>query len=170
MLLNLASLLQVLRGLGLAWSLETILRFTFNWNWTFFSIVWFAKNTWIAFARASLAASASAAIARWVCCWKMLLFISSKILHLFLWKLSIFVYAILVFVFNNCLKNCVTQLKLYILDELSSPIFCCLSVSVSGNGNTWPDLHFFNIYKHKNPLLSLWVTWSSFSWLSWFYS
>ena len=30
--------------------------------------------------------------------------------------------------FPGCLCNCVTQLKLYTLYKLSSPIFCCLSV------------------------------------------
>ena len=33
-------------------------------------------------------------------------------------------------------KNCVTQLMLYTGDKLSSSIFCCLSVCLSGNGNT----------------------------------
>ena len=44
--------------------------------------------------------------------------------------------------------DCVTQLKLYTLDKLSSTIFCCLWVSVWGIGNTRPNLHFFNIYRH----------------------
>ena len=38
---------------------------------------------------------------------------------------------------------CVTQLKLYTLGKLSSPIFCCLSVCLWGIGNTRLNLHFF---------------------------
>ena len=47
--------------------------------------------------------------------------------------------------------HCVTQLMLYTGEKLSSPIFWCLSVCVSGIGNTWPNLHFFQYmqaYKH----------------------
>ena len=40
------------------------------------------------------------------------------------------------------LGNCVTQLQLYTLDKLSSPIFCCLSVCLWGIGYTLPSLHF----------------------------
>ena len=47
--------------------------------------------------------------------------------------------------------NCVTQLMLYIGDKLSSSIFCCLSVSVSGIGNTWPNLHFFQYIQAYKP-------------------
>ena len=51
---------------------------------------------------------------------------------------------------------CVTQLKLWILDKLSSSIFCCLSISSgSGIGDTRPKLQFFNIYRHKSPILTL---------------
>ena len=38
-------------------------------------------------------------------------------------------------------ENCVTQLMIYTGDKLSSTIL--LSVSVSGIGNTQPNLHFF---------------------------
>ena len=51
-------------------------------------------------------------------------------------------------------RNCVTQLKLYTLDKLSSTIFCCLCVCEWGIGNTRPNLHFSNVYRHKSPLLS----------------
>ena len=38
----------------------------------------------------------------------------------------------------------------------------CLFVCLSGISNTWPNLHFFNIYRHKSPLLShAQYTWSS---------
>ena len=38
---------------------------------------------------------------------------------------------------------CVTQHKLYTLYKLSSTIFCCLSVCLSGIGVTRPNFHFF---------------------------
>ena len=47
--------------------------------------------------------------------------------------------------------NCVTQLKLYTADKLSSPIFCCLSLSVSGIGNTRPNLYFFQYIQAYKP-------------------
>ena len=47
--------------------------------------------------------------------------------------------------------SCVTQLKLYTLDKLSSTLFCCLCVCVWGIGVTRQNLHFFNIYRHKSP-------------------
>ena len=56
---------------------------------------------------------------------------------------------------NSEQQNCVTQLKLYTGDKLSSSIFCCLWVSVWGIGNTQPNLHFSNIYRHTSPLLTL---------------
>ena len=45
---------------------------------------------------------------------------------------------------------CVTQLKLYIFDKLSSTIFCCLSVS---QASVTPDQNstFSNKYRHKSP-------------------
>ena len=46
--------------------------------------------------------------------------------------------------------NCVTQLKLYTGYKLSSPIFC-LWVSVSGIGNTQPNLHFFQYIQAYKP-------------------
>ena len=52
------------------------------------------------------------------------------------------------------IKNCVTQLKLYTLCKLSSPIFCCLCVSLSGIGNTRSSFRIFNIYRHKSTLLT----------------
>ena len=48
--------------------------------------------------------------------------------------------------------DCVTQLKLYTGDKLSSTIFCCLW----GIGNTQPNLHFFQYiqaYKHFADLV-----------------
>ena len=47
-----------------------------------------------------------------------------------------------------------TQLKLYTFDKLSSPIFCCLSVS---EASVTPDQisTFSNIYRHTSPLLTL---------------
>ena len=41
------------------------------------------------------------------------------------------------------ITNCVTQLKLYTGYKLSSPIFCCLWVCLSGISVTRPNLHFF---------------------------
>ena len=58
-----------------------------------------------------------------------------------------FILQILYFSFSW--PNCVTQLKRYTLDKLSSTIFCCLSVCLWGIGDTRPNLHFFNIYRHK---------------------
>ena len=50
------------------------------------------------------------------------------------------------------LFNCVTQLKLYTFDKLSSSIFCCLSVSeISGIGVTRPNLHFFQYVQAYEP-------------------
>ena len=49
--------------------------------------------------------------------------------------------------FPGCLCNCVTQLKLYTLYKLSSPIFCCLS----GIGVTQPKLHFFQYIEAYKP-------------------
>ena len=51
------------------------------------------------------------------------------------------------------IKNCVTQLKLYTLCKLSSPIFCCLCVS---EASVSPDQisTFSNIYRHTSPLLT----------------
>ena len=46
--------------------------------------------------------------------------------------------------------NCVTQLMLYTGDKLSSTIFC-LWVSVSGIGNTRPNLHFFQYIQAYKP-------------------
>ena len=47
---------------------------------------------------------------------------------------------------------CSTQLKLYTLYKLSSSIFCCLWVkSVSGIGNTRPNLHFFQYIQAQKP-------------------
>ena len=45
---------------------------------------------------------------------------------------------------------CVTQLMLYTGDKLSSTIFC-LWVSVSGIGNTRPNLHFFQYIQAYKP-------------------
>ena len=45
---------------------------------------------------------------------------------------------------------CVTQLKLYTVDKLSSSIFP-LWVSVSGIGNTRPNLHFFQYIQAYKP-------------------
>ena len=42
---------------------------------------------------------------------------------------------------------CVTQLKLYTVDKLSSPIFCCLW----GIGVTRPNLHFFQYIQANKP-------------------
>ena len=47
--------------------------------------------------------------------------------------------------------HCVTQLKLYTGYKLSSPIFCCLWVIVSGIGNTRPNLHFFQYIQAYKP-------------------
>ena len=46
------------------------------------------------------------------------------------------------------LLNCVTQLKLYTFDELSRPIFCCLS-----DVRHWchPNLHFFQYIQAQKP-------------------
>ena len=46
---------------------------------------------------------------------------------------------------------CVTQLKLDTVEKLSSPIFCCLSVSLSGIGVTRPNLHFFQYIQAYKP-------------------
>ena len=51
--------------------------------------------------------------------------------------------------------NCVTQLTLYTLDKLSSPLFCCLCVCVLGIDNTCQISTFSNIYRHTSPLLTL---------------
>ena len=40
-------------------------------------------------------------------------------------------------------ENCVTQLKLYTVDKLSSPIFCCLSVR--------PNINFFQYIQAYKP-------------------
>merc|ERR1712214_8284 len=48
-------------------------------------------------------------------------------------------------------KYCVTQLKLYTVDKLSSSIFCCLCVSLSGIGVTRPNLHFFQYIQAYKP-------------------
>ena len=72
-------------------------------------------------------------------------------------SLALFPFVQAAFVFEleaspPCNNNydCVTQLKLYTVDKLSSSTFCCLSVCVSGIGNTWPNLHFFqNIQAYK---------------------
>ena len=45
--------------------------------------------------------------------------------------------------------HCVTQLKFYTVDKLSSTKFCCLSVS--GISNTWPNLHFFQCRQAYKP-------------------
>ena len=65
---------------------------------------------------------------------------------------------------------CMTQLKLYTFDSwvaLNSVV--CEWVSVSGIGNTRPNLHFSNIYRHKSPLLShaqyTWSSWIGFPFL-----
>ena len=50
--------------------------------------------------------------------------------------------------------NCVTQLKLYTVDKLSSPIFCCLSVCEESGTLDFIST-FPNIYRHKTPLLTL---------------
>ena len=63
-------------------------------------------------------------------------------------------------------KNCVTQLKLYTVDKLSSPTFCCLCVceaSVTPNQIST----FSNIYRHTNPLLTLYHLISSSTNLYW---
>ena len=52
---------------------------------------------------------------------------------------------------SNNLIFLLTQLKLYTVDKLSSPIFCCLSVSVSGISNTRPNLYFFQYIKAFKP-------------------
>ena len=60
------------------------------------------------------------------------------------------------------LRHCVTQLKLYTLDKLSSTVFCCPCECLWGIGDTLLNLHFFNIYRHKSPFLShTQFTWSS---------
>ena len=56
------------------------------------------------------------------------------------------------------LTHCVTQLKLYTVDKLSSPIFGCLSVSVwVCEASVTPDQisTFSNIYRPTSPLLTL---------------
>ena len=61
---------------------------------------------------------------------------------------------IVFFVQLLCAFYCVTQLKLYTVDKLSSPTFFCLSVceaSVTPNQIST----FFNIYRHTSPLLTL---------------
>ena len=51
------------------------------------------------------------------------------------------------------IHSCVTQLKLYTLDKLSSTIFCCLSVcETSVTPNQFSNL--FNIFRHISPTLS----------------
>ena len=58
--------------------------------------------------------------------------------------------------------SCVTQLKLYIGDKLSSTIFCCLYVcqaSVSPNQIST----FSNIYRHTSPMLTLYHTVSPYT-------
>ena len=49
---------------------------------------------------------------------------------------------------------CVTQLKLYTFDKLSSTIFCCLSVSQALVTPNQISI-FSNIYRHKSPILTL---------------
>merc|ERR1712067_143335 len=60
-----------------------------------------------------------------------------------------------VYIVNSELKaqqwNCVTQLKLDTVEKLSSTIFCCLSVSVSGIGNARPNLHFIQYIQAYKP-------------------
>ena len=58
---------------------------------------------------------------------------------------------ILVLIFSNYHTNRVTQLMLYTGDKLSSNTFCCLSVSVSGIGNTRSNLHFFQYIQAYKP-------------------
>ena len=57
---------------------------------------------------------------------------------------------------NNLLslRNCVTQLKLYTFEKLSSTIFCCLWASQT---SVSPDQisTFSDIYRHKSPILTL---------------
>ena len=49
-------------------------------------------------------------------------------------------------------RYCVTQHNmLSTFEKLSSPIFCCLSVS--GNGVTWPNLQFFQYIQAKKPYI-----------------
>ena len=65
--------------------------------------------------------------------------------------------------FVQTVENCVTQLKLQDLDKLSSSIFCvCEWVSECvRDRNDRPNLHFFNIFRYKSPLLSLYQVPSS---------
>ena len=60
----------------------------------------------------------------------------------FFWILSKLLYITL---------YCVTQLKLYTGYKLSSSIFCCLWVSMSGIGNTRSNLHFFQYIQAYKP-------------------
>ena len=56
---------------------------------------------------------------------------------------------------DNNFCHCVTQLKLWTLDKLSSTIFCCLWVSLWGIGVTQPNLHFFYYIQAQKPFTVL---------------
>jgi len=64
-------------------------------------------------------------------------------------------------VMTQILFNCVTPLKLYTFDKLSSVIFCCLWMSecVRDRYSVTPDQisTFSNIYRHKSPILTLYL-------------
>ena len=64
------------------------------------------------------------------------------------------------------LDYCVTQLKLYTVDKLSSPIFCCLYVC---QASVTPDQvsTFSNKYRHTSPLLTLYHLTPSITNLYW---
>ena len=51
------------------------------------------------------------------------------------------------------IPHCVSSVPLLLFRSLSSTIFPCLSVSLSGVGVTLPKLHFFNIYIMKADML-----------------
>ena len=59
---------------------------------------------------------------------------------------------------RECYCHCVTQLSSTIYR-----IYSVVCVCVLGIGDSRPNLHFFNTYRHKSPLLSqAQCTWSSF--------
>ena len=81
------------------------------------------------------------------CIQKDLILLWHDTLNIFLNSYFVFMLSIL-----RCwVCNCVTQLKLYTGYKLSSSIFCCLWVSMSGIGNTRPNLHFFQYIQAYKP-------------------